>query len=95
MELENLYVCVYEIVELIPTLNTTTIIKDMEDKLYIDGIDAFIESLNASIDIKCGLGAISKNEYIYLSNLINSLDIKQLRTETNFLKMCNECIESA
>lgn len=96
MELENLYVCVDEMIELISSSKHNTIVKkEMEDVLYTDGIDIFIESLKVNLTLRYRHGDIDDNELEYLGNLIDSLDIEQLRTETEFLKMCNECIENA
>lgn len=95
MELENLYVIINEIMEIIPSLNNTILIKKIEDNLCIDDIDTFIEKLQTTLEINFTNRYIDDNEFEYLSNLIDSLDIKQLRTETKFLKMCNECIKSA
>ena len=95
MELENLYVCVDEMIELISPLKHKTVREKMEDVLYTDGIDIFIESLKVNLTLRYRHGDIDDNELEYLGNLIDSLDIEQLRTETEFLKMCNECIENA
>ena len=95
MELENLYTCIDEMTELIPPLRNKTVREEMEDNLYIDGIDTFIESLKLTLEASYEHGDIDNNELEYLGNLIDSLDIKQLRTEINFLKMCNKCIENA
>lgn len=93
MELENLYIVIDEIMEIIPSLNNKR--KEMEDDLYINGIDAFIKNLQLILEISFTNRYIDDNEFEYLSNLINSLSINQLRTETKFLKICNECIKSA
>lgn len=93
MELENLYIVIDEIMEIIPSLNNKR--KEMEDDLYINGIDTFIKNLQLILEISFTNRYIDDNEFEYLSNLINSLDIEQLRTETEFLKICNECIKSA
>ncbi len=93
MELENLYVVIDEIMEIISLSNNT--IKEMEDSLCIDDIDTFIERLQTTLEINFTNRYIDDNEFEYLSNLINSLSINQLRTETEFLKICNECIKSA
>lgn len=93
MELENLYVVINEILEIIPSLNNTR--KEMEDDLYISGIDIFIESLQLTLELSYEHGDIDDNELEYLGNLIDSLSINQLRTETKFLKICNECIKNA
>lgn len=95
MELENLYVVIDEIMEIIPSLNNIISIKEMEDSLCIDDIDTFIERLQTTLEINFTNRYIDDNELEYLSNLINSLSINQLRTETKFLKICNECIKSA
>lgn len=95
MELENLYVVINEILEIIPSLNNTISIKEMEDDLYISGIDIFIESLQLTLKSSFEDGNIDDNELEYLGNLIDSLSINQLRTETEFLKICNECIKNA
>lgn len=95
MELENLYVVIDEIMEIIPSLNNTISIKEMEDSLCIDDIDTFIERLQTTLEINFTNRYIDDNEFEYLSNLINSLSINQLRTEIEFLKICNECIKSA
>lgn len=95
MELENLYVVIDEIMEIIPSLNNIISIKEMEDSLCIDDIDTFIERLQTTLEINFTNRYIDDNEFEYLSNLINSLSINQLRTETKFLKICNECIKSA
>lgn len=94
MELENLYVVINEILEIIPSLNNT-IVKKMEDDLYISGIDIFIEKLQLTLKSSFEDGNIDDNELEYLGNLIDSLSINQLRTETEFLKICNECIKNA
>lgn len=94
MELENLYVVINEILEIIPSLNNT-IVKKMEDDLYISGIDIFIEKLQLTLKSIFEDGNIDDNELEYLGNLIDSLSINQLRTETEFLKICNECIKNA
>ena len=94
MELENLYVVINEILEIIPSLNNT-IVKKMEDDLYISGIDIFIEKLQLTLKSIFEDGCIDYNEFEYLGNLIDSLSINQLRTETEFLKICNECIKNA
>lgn len=93
MELENLYIVIDEIMEIIPSLNNKR--KEMEDDLYINGIDTFIKNLQLILEISFTNRYIDDNEFEYLSNLINSLSINQLRTETKFLKICNECIKSA
>lgn len=93
MELENLYIVIDEIMEIIPSLNNKR--KEMEDDLYINGIDTFIKNLQLILEISFTNRYIDDNEFEYLSNLINSLSINQLRTETEFLKICNECIKSA
>lgn len=93
MELENLYIIIDEMVEIIPSLNNTR--KEMENDLYINGIDTFIESLQLTLESSFENGDIDYNELEYLGNLIDSLSINQLRTETEFLKICNECIENA
>lgn len=93
MELENLYIVIDEIMEIIPSLNNKR--KEMEDDLYINGIDTFIKNLQLILEVSFEDGYIDDNEFEYLSNLINSLSINQLRTETKFLKICNECIKSA
>ena len=95
MELENLYVVINEILEIIPSLNNTTTKKEMKDDLYINDIDIFIESLKLTLELSYEHGDIDYNELEYLGNLIDSLSINQLRTETEFLKICNECIKSA
>lgn len=95
MELENLYVVINEILEIIPSLNNTIVKKEMEDDLYISGIDIFIESLQLTLKSSFEDGNIDDNELEYLGNLIDSLSINQLRTETEFLKICNECIKNA
>ena len=95
MELENLYVVIDEIMEIIPSLNNTISIKEMEDSLCIDDINTFIERLQTTLEINFTNRYIDDNELEYLGNLIDSLSINQLRTETKFLKMCNECIKSA
>lgn len=95
MELENLYVVIDEIMEIIPSLNNIISIKEMEDSLCIDDINTFIERLQTTLEINFTNRYIDDNEFEYLSNLINSLSINQLRTETKFLKICNECIKSA
>ena len=93
MELENLYIIIDEMVEIIPSLNNTR--KEMENDLYINGIDTFIESLQLTLESSLENGDIDYNELEYLGNLIDSLSINQLRTEINFLKTCNECIKNA
>ena len=93
MELENLYIIIDEMVEIIPSLNNTR--KEMENDLYINGIDTFIESLQLTLESSFENGDIDYNELEYLGNLIDSLSINQLRTEINFLKTCNECIKNA
>ena len=93
MELENLYVVINEILEIMPSLNNTR--KEMEDDLYISGIDIFIEKLQLTLKSSYEHGNIDDNELEYLGNLIDSLSINQLRTEIEFLKICNECIKSA
>ena len=93
MELENLYIVINEMMEIIPPLNNTR--KEMEDDLYISGIDIFIESLQLTLELSYEHGDIDDNELEYLGNLIDSLSINQLRTEIEFLKICNECIKSA
>ena len=95
MELENLYVVINEMMEIIPSLNNTIVKKEMKDDLYISGIDIFIESLKLTLELSYERGDIDYNELEYLGNLIDSLSINQLRTETEFLKICNECIKSA
>ena len=95
MELENLYVVINEILEIIPSLNNTIVKKEMEDDLYISGIDIFIEGLQLTLKSSFEDGNIDDNELEYLGNLIDSLSINQLRTETEFLKICNECIKNA
>ena len=95
MELENLYVVINEMMEIIPSLNNTIVKKEMEDDLYISGIDIFIESLQLTLELSYEHGDIDDNELEYLGNLIDSLSINQLRTEIEFLKICNECIKSA
>lgn len=95
MELENLYVVINEMMEIIPSLNNTIVKKEMEDDLYINGIDIFIESLQLTLESSYEHGDIDDNELEYLGNLIDSLSINQLRTETEFLKICNECIKNA
>lgn len=95
MELENLYVVINEILEIIPSLNNTIVKKEMEDDLYISGIDIFIEKLQLTLKSSFEDGNIDDNELEYLGNLIDSLSINQLRTETEFLKICNECIKNA
>lgn len=95
MELENLYVVINEMMEIIPSLNNTKAKKEMEDVLYTDGIDIFIESLKVTLKLRYRHGDIDDNELEYLGNLIDSLSINQLRTETEFLKICNECIKNA
>lgn len=95
MELENLYVVIDEIMEIIPSLNNIISIKEMEDSLCIDDIDTFIERLQTTLEINFTNRYIDDNEFEYLSNLINSLSINQLKAEIKFLKMCNECIENA
>ena len=67
----------------------------MKDDLYINDIDIFIESLKLTLELSYEHGDIDYNELEYLGNLIDSLSINQLRTETEFLKICNECIKSA
>lgn len=93
MELENLYVVIDEIMEIIPLLNNKR--KEMEDDLYINGIDTFIKNLQLILEASFENGYIDDNELEYLGNLIDSMSINQLRTETEFLKICNECIKSA
>lgn len=93
MELENLYVVINEILEIIPLLNNKR--KEMEDDLYINGIDTFIKNLQLILEASFENGYIDDNELEYLGNLIDSMSINQLRTETEFLKICNECIKSA
>ena len=93
MELENLYVVINEMLEIMPSLNNTR--KEMEDDLYISGIDIFIEKLQLTLKSIFEDGNIDDNEFEYLGNLIDSLSINQLRTETEFLKISNECIKSA
>lgn len=93
MELENLYVVINEILEIMPSLNNTR--KEMEDDLYISGIDIFIKNLKLTLELSYERGDIDYNELEYLGNLIDSLSINQLRTETKFLKICNECIKNA
>lgn len=95
MELENLYVVINEMMEIIPSLNNTIVKKEMEDDLYINGIDIFIESLQLTLESSYEHGDIDDNELEYLGNLIDSLSINQLRTETEFLKICNEYIKNA
>ena len=96
MELENLYVCVDEMIELIaPSKHNTIVKKEMEDDLYIDGVDIFINNLKLTLESSYERGEIDDNELEYLGNLIDSLDIEQLRDEIKFLKICNECIKSA
>ena len=95
MELENLYVVINEMMEIIPSLNNTIVKKEMKDDLYISGIDIFIESLKLTLELSYEHGDIDDNELEYLGNLIDSLSINQLRTETKFLKICNECIKNA
>ena len=95
MELENLYVVINEMLEIIPSLNNTIVKKEMEDDLYISGIDIFIKNLKLTLELSYERGDIDDNELEYLGNLIDSLSINQLRTETEFLKICNECIKSA
>lgn len=95
MELENLYVVINEMLEIIPSLNNTIVKKEMEDDLYISGIDIFIEKLQLTLKSSYEHGNIDDNELEYLGNLIDSLSINQLRTEIEFLKICNECIKSA
>ena len=95
MELENLYVVINEMLEIIPSLNNTIVKKEMEDDLYISGIDIFIEKLQLTLKSIFEDGNIDDNELEYLGNLIDSLSINQLRTETEFLKICNECIKNA
>lgn len=95
MELENLYVVINEMLEIIPSLNNTIVKKEMEDDLYISGIDIFIKNLKLTLELSYERGNIDYNELEYLGNLIDSLSINQLRTETEFLKICNECIKSA
>ena len=95
MELENLYVVINEILEIMPSLNNTIVKKEMKDDLYISGIDIFIESLKLTLELSYEHGDKDDNELEYLGNLIDSLSINQLRTETEFLKICNECIKSA
>ena len=95
MELENLYVVINEMLEIIPSLNNTIVKKEMEDTLYISGIDIFIEKLQLTLKSIFEDGDIDDNELEYLGNLIDSLSINQLRTETEFLKICNECIKNA
>lgn len=93
MELENLYIVIDEIMEIIPSLNNKR--KEMEDDLYINGIDTFIKNLQLILEVSFENGYIDDNELEYLGNLIDSMSINQLRTETEFLKICNECIKSA
>lgn len=93
MELENLYVVIDEIMEIIPLLNNKR--KEMEDDLYINGIDTFIKNLQLILEASFENGYIDDNELEYLGNLIDSMSINQLRTETEFLKICNECTENA
>ena len=95
MELENLYVVINEILEIIPSLNNTIVKKEMEDDLYISGIDIFIEKLQLTLKSSLEDGNIDDNELEYLGNLIDSMSINKLRTETEFLKICNECIKNA
>ena len=95
MELENLYIVINEMLEIIPSLNNTIVKKEMEDDLYISGIDIFIKNLKLTLELSYERGNIDYNELEYLGNLIDSLSINQLRTETEFLKICNECIKSA
>lgn len=93
MELENLYIVIDEIMEIIPSLNNKR--KEMEDDLYINGIDTFIKNLQLILEVSFTNRYIDDNEFEYLGNLIDSMSINQLRTETEFLKICNECIKSA
>lgn len=93
MELENLYVVINEMMEIIPSLNNKR--KEMEDDLYINGVDTFIKNLQSILEISYEYGDIDDNELEYLGNLIDSMSINQLRTETQFLKICNECIKNA
>lgn len=95
MELENLYVVINEMMEIIPSLNNTKAKKEMEDDLYINGIDTFIKNLQSILEVSFEDGYIDDNELEYLGNLIDSMSINQLRTETEFLKICNECIKNA